>query len=104
MNPSDYPTKGLYCPSREAHQGRRERLLAALSDDSIFLHCNEHDWIRVELYKFGEKIDLNGVSAVATQVKPKEGHKVFFDLREKVPIHSRGKFSVKRRKWRENCI
>lgn len=104
MESNQYPKKGLYCPAKEAHQGRRERLLAALSEDAIYLHCNEHDWIRVQLFKYGEKIDLNGVSAVATQVKPKEGHKVLFDLKEKVPIHSRGKFTVKRRKWRENMI
>ena len=97
-----YPHLGLYCPAKENHQERRERLLAALSDDSIFLHCSEHDWIRIEFYLFGKKINLRGVTAIASQVRARDARdgRIIFDLKP-IPIHARGKFQIKRRKWRQ---
>lgn len=97
---NQYPETGFYCPAREGHQERRERLLAAFSNDSLFLHCSEHDWIRIELFKFGKRINLKGITAIASQVKPIDGDRIIFEL-EPIPIHARGKFQVKRRKWRE---
>ena len=100
MDSNNYPNHGLYCPAKEAHQERQERLLAAFSDDAIFLHCKEHDWLRIELYQFGKKISLKGVTAIGEQVKAKENGRVIFNLKA-IPIHARGKFQVKSRKWRE---
>lgn len=97
----DYPDRGLYCPAKEAHPERRERLLVAFSDDAIFVHCTEHDWIRIELSKFGKYLNFKGITGIAEQVKPEDGEKVLFDLKP-MSLHARGKFQVKRRKWREN--
>ena len=97
-----YPRQGIYCPAKEDHEGRRGRIMAAFSEDAIFLHCSEHDWLRVELYIFGKKISFKGVTAVVNQVKPKQQNgKVLFDLMS-VPIQGKGCFTLKSRKWREN--
>ena len=100
MEEQEYPHLGLYCPAKEAHPERRERLLVALSDDAIFVHCVEHDWLRIELSQFGKRLKFKGVTAIASQVKSKDGNKVIFSL-QPIPIHARGKFQVKSRKWRE---
>ena len=73
----------------------------AISDDAIFVHCIEHDWIRVELSKFGKRLNFKGITGIAEQVKEKDGERVLFELKH-IPLHARGKFQVKRRKWREN--
>ena len=97
-----YPLKGIYCPAKEDHEGRRDRIMAAFSDDAIYLHCSEHDWLRVELFQFGTKISFKGVTAVVNQVKPKQQNgKVLFDLTP-TPIQGKGAFVLKSRKWREN--
>ena len=95
-----FPNLALYCPSKEAHTGRCERLLAAFSEDEIFLHCVEHDWIRIELSQFGKRLSFKNITVTASQVIPKDGEKVIFDLKP-LPIHARGKFKVKNRKWRK---
>lgn len=98
---SEYPHLALYCPAKEAHPERRERLLVAFSEDAIFVHCSEHDWIRVELSQFGKRMGFKGISAIANQVVPKEGDRVMFKMAP-IPVHARGKFKVKSRRWREN--
>jgi len=98
----EYPNLGLYCPAKEAHPERRERLLVAFTEDAIFVHCAEHDWLRIELSQFGKRINFKGITAIASQVKPKDGSKIIFNLKP-IPIHARGKFQVKSRKWREGC-
>lgn len=96
-----YPHQALYCPAKEAHPERRERLLVAFSEDAMFVHCSEHDWIRVELSRFGKRMTFKGISAIANQVRAKDGGRVVFSLTP-IPIHAKGKFQVKSRKWREN--
>lgn len=99
---SGYPSHGLHCPAKEDHEGRRGRIMAAFSGDAIYLHCPEHDWLRIELYQFGKKIDFKGITAVINQVKPKQQNgKVIFDLFP-IPVHGKGNFGLKSRKWREN--
>jgi len=98
---TEYPVMGLNCPANEAHKGQRDRILAAFSDNAIYLHCLEHDWLRVELYQNGKKIQFKGVSAVAEQVKPKVAGKdgkpmVFFDNLNTIPVHGRGDFNLKK--------
>jgi hypothetical protein len=101
MKDEEYPHQALYCPAREAHIERRERLLAAFSENAIYLHCSEHDWIRIELFQYGKHLNMKGITGVANQVKPKDASgKIVFDLK-KIAIHARGEFKVRRRKWRE---
>lgn len=100
----DYPDRGLYCPAREAHPERRNRILAAISDEAIFVHCREHDWLRVELFRLGDKITFKNASAIASQVKPNKGHRVIFEDLKKVPIHAKGDFKVRSRAFREQTV
>jgi len=94
-----YPDVGLYCPAKDEHTERRNRLLAAFSEDAIYLHCVEHDWIRIELSVFGKKISFKGITAIATQVAPETGDKVLFELKP-MSVHGRGKFHMRKRNWR----
>ena len=100
MDEHKYPDRALYCPASEAHPERRERLLVAFSDDAIFVHCTEHDWLRIEIAKGGKRFNFKDITGIAEQVKAKDGERILFDLKP-IPIHARGKFKVKRRKWRE---
>ena len=101
----DNPTKGLYCPKTEDHQGRRGELLCCFGEDAIYLKCRKHDWLRIELYSAGGKLAFNNLSAVFTDVElpeDKQYHK--FDLKP-VPYVADGAFPVyKRSKRKEDDI
>jgi len=100
MKKEEFPTKGLYCPAKEAHSGRRNRVLAAFSDDAIYLHCHEHDWLKIKLLKFGKKIDYKDVTAIIKQVVVPDGEKIVFDLKP-IAAHTKGVFKIKHRGYRE---
>ena len=101
MDKSQYPNKGLYCPAKESHRKKANRLLAALDDDAVYLHCCDHDWVRVEFYVLGKKISLKNVTAVVEQVSPNSpGDRILFDL-DKMPVHAKGIFKLRKRGDRE---
>lgn len=95
---STRPTHGLYCPAVEDHTG--PHLLLAMNDENLFLRCRKHDWMRVELYRHGQKISLKDIAVVveAMPVKPgKKGH--YFDLTP-LPLVAKGTFPVRNTKFR----
>jgi len=82
--------KAIYCPKSEQHP--RKKILLLLRQGKVLIHCKDHGWISVELSKFGEKIDFEGM-AVRVEAMEKNTH---FDL-EPVPLVAIGEFESVRK-------
>jgi len=102
MSVDNYPNKSIYCPISDAHAGRFQHLLFALSDDALFVKCKEHDWMRIEMRSNGRKITYENLSIVASPVQPeKEMPFVIFKNLQPVPIYAKGDFKLRVRDKRK---
>lgn len=94
------PVKGLYCPKPEDHPGSRERLLCCFDKGAIYLQCRHHDWLKIELYSSGEKMDFKNLTAVFSDIEfPSNAEKHHFDVKA-ISYVAKGKFKLHNRSYR----
>ena len=99
MDKSTKPTKGLYCPKVEDHTG--SHLLLTLNDDSIFVRCKKHDWLRVDMYQNGQQISFKDIAVVVSDMPVPNGRRGHFFKLNPLPILAKGVFNLKNRMFRE---
>lgn len=82
------PFKSIRCPKEEDHA--KPKLLLFSDSEGLYVNCHAHAWIRVEIYKNGQRLDFSDISVICRSMGPE-----FHFNHDPIPVVASGKFKCK---------